>query len=266
MKNFIAFIQLLWHQRRLIVSMAGREVRAQYVGSSLGIIWTLIHPVVMITVFWFVFSVGFKARPMNDVPFVVWLTAGLAPWYIFSEIISGSTNIIVAHAHLVKKTIFFPQILPIVKILSSLLTHAVFLGVLLVLLFFQHMHFSVYYFQSLYYLFCLLVLSLGISWALSALNVFIRDIAQLVTVVLQVGFWVTPIFWDISMMNAKIQWYLKLNPVYYIIQGYRDSFISFKPFWSHPYYTLYFWLVTGVVLAGGALIFRKLKPQFPDVL
>jgi ABC-type polysaccharide/polyol phosphate export permease len=266
MNNFIAFIQLLRTQRRLIVSMAGREVRAQYVGSSLGIIWTLIHPVVMITVFWFVFSVGFKARPMNDVPFVVWLTAGLAPWYIFSEIISGSTNIVVAHAHLVKKTIFFPQILPIVKILSSLLTHAVFLAVLLVLLLFQHMHFSFFYFQSLYYLFCLLMLSLGISWALSALNVFIRDIAQLVTVVLQVGFWVTPIFWDISMMNPKIQWYLKLNPVYYIIQGYRDSFISFQPFWSHPYYTLYFWFVTGVVLIVGALIFRKLKPQFPDVL
>ena len=266
MNNFLAFIHLLRNQRRLIVSMAGREIRAQYVGSSLGIVWTLIHPVVMITVFWFVFSVGFKARPMNDVPFVVWLTAGLAPWYIFSEIISGSTTIIVAHAHLVKKTIFFPQILPIVKILSGLLTHAVFLAVLLALLFFQQMHFSLYYFQALYYLFCLLMLSLGISWTLSALNVFIRDIAQLVAVVLQVGFWMTPIFWDISMMNANIQWYLKLNPVYYIIQGYRESFISFIPCWSHPYYTLYFWLVTTVVLAGGALIFRKLKPQFPDVL
>jgi len=266
MNNFTAFVRLLLSQRRLIISMASREVRAQYVGSSLGILWTLIHPIVMITVFWFVFSVGFKARPMNDVPFVVWLTAGLAPWYIFSEIISGSTNIIVAHAHLVKKTIFSPQILPIVKILSSLVTHAVFVAVLLVLLLFQHMHFSWYYFQALYYLFCLLVLSLGISWALAALNVFIRDVAQLVTVVLQVGFWVTPIFWDISMMNPTIQWYLKLNPVYYIIQGYRDSFITFQPFWSHAFYTMYFWVITTVLLVVGALIFRKLKPQFPDVL
>ncbi len=266
MNNFIAFIRLLWFQRRLIVSMAAREVRAQYVGSSLGIIWTVIHPIVMITVFWFVFSVGFKARPMNDVPFVVWLTAGLAPWYIFSEIISGSTNIIVGHAHLVKKTIFSPQILPVVKILSSLLTHAVFLLVLLALLLFQQMPVSWYFLQVLYYLFCLLMLSLGISWGLSSLNVFLRDISQLVTVVLQVGFWVTPIFWDISMMDAKVQWYLKWNPVYYIVQGYRESFVSFKPFWEHPYYTLYFWLVTGVVMAAGALIFRKLKPQFPDVL
>ncbi|MCI5224614.1 MAG: ABC transporter permease [Candidatus Electrothrix sp. AR4] len=266
MNSLFVFIRLLHDRRRLITAMAVREVRAQYVGSSLGLLWTLIHPIVMISVFWFVFSVGFKAKPLNNVPFIVWLTAGLAPWYIFSEIISGSTNIIVAHSHLVKKTIFSSQILPVVKILSSLVTHAIFLLVLLVLLLFQQMPFSLYYFQALYYLFCMLVLTLGIAWALSALNVFVRDVAQLVTVVLQVGFWVTPIFWDISMMQPKVQWFLKFNPVYYIIQGYRDSFITFYPFWLRPIYTLYFWSVTLGVLLCGAYIFKKLKPQFPDVL
>ena len=109
-------------------------------------------------------------------------------------------------------------------------------------------------------------MSRGLSWATSALNVFLRDVAQLVTVALQVGFWVTPIFWDIQMMPARVQWFLKLNPVYYIIQGYRDSFISSTPFWHHPLYTLYFWCITGVVLVGGAMIFKRLKPQFSDVL
>ncbi len=266
MNSFLAFLRLLLDRRRLITAMAAREVRVQYVGASLGLLWTLIHPIVMISVFWFVFSVGFKARPLNNVPFVVWLTAGLAPWYLFSEIISGSTSIIIAHAHLVKKTIFPAQILPVVKILSSLVTHGIFLLVLLALLLFQQMEFSFYFIQTAYYLFCMLIFALGIGWALSALNVFVRDVAQLVAVVLQVGFWMTPIFWDISMMPSRIQWFLKLNPVYYIIQGYRDSFINFQPFWSHPYYTLYFWAVTLGMLAGGAFIFKKLKPQFPDVL
>jgi ABC-type polysaccharide/polyol phosphate export permease len=112
----------------------------------------------------------------------------------------------------------------------------------------------------------MLVLALGISWGLSALNVFVRDVAQLVTVLLQVGFWVTPIFWDITMMPHKVQRLLKLNPVYYIIQGYRDSFITFQPFWNHLAYTVYYWLFTLAMLAGGAYIFKKLKPQFPDVL
>ena len=137
---------------------------------------------------------------------------------------------------------------------------------LLFLLLFQQMPLSLYYLQAGYYLFCMMILALGISWALSALNVFVRDIAQLVTVLLQVGFWVTPIFWDIQMMPPKVQWFLKLNPVYYIIQGYRDSFISFQPFWNHLSYTAYYWLVTLGILAGGAYIFKKLKPQFPDVL
>ncbi|MCI5226182.1 MAG: hypothetical protein D3918_05840, partial [Candidatus Electrothrix sp. AX2] len=104
MNSLVSFLRLLHTRRCLITAMAVREIRAQYVGSSLGLLWTLIHPLVMITVFWFVFSIGFKAKPLNDVPFVVWLTAGLAPWYIFSEIISGSTNTIVTHSHLIKKT------------------------------------------------------------------------------------------------------------------------------------------------------------------
>lgn len=264
--RFIAFFHLLLARRRLILSMAAREVKAQYVGSFLGLLWTVIHPIVMITVFWFVFSIGFKARPMNDVPFVVWLTAGLAPWYFFSEIVSGSTSMVVANANLVKRTIFYPHILPLVKILSSLVTHLVFVLVLLCLILFQRQPVHFAFLQAFYYAGCLIVLALGISWATAALHVFIRDVAQLVGVALQVGFWVTPIFWDIQMMPERVQWYLKLNPVYYIIQGYRDSFISATPFWHHPEYTLYFWLVAGTVLLGGAAIFKRLKPQFSDVL
>jgi len=109
-------------------------------------------------------------------------------------------------------------------------------------------------------------LALGLALATSALNVFLRDVYQLVTVALQVGFWVTPIFWDIQIMPEQAQWYLKLNPVYYIVQGYRDSFITFVPFWHHSLYTLYFWVVTGLVLIGGSIIFKNLKPQFSDVL
>ena len=264
--DFIAFLQLIWQKRQLIVGMAKRELRSQYVGSFLGVFWAVIHPVVMITVFWFVFSVGFKAKPMSDVPFVVWLTAGLAPWFLFSEIVNGGTNTVVAHAHLIKKTIFYPQILPFVKICSALVIHLVFLTVLLVLIFFQGVPVTFFFIQAGYYLFCLLVLALGLSWTFSALNVFIRDVAQLVSVSLQVGFWVTPIFWDIHMMPPKVQWFLKLNPIYYIILGYRDSFIEGVPFWSHPVYMAYFWFCASTMLLLGAFVFKRLKPQFPDVL
>jgi lipopolysaccharide transport system permease protein len=264
--NIIIFFQQIWLKRRLIMMMSRREVVGQYVGSGLGPFWMIIHPIIMITVYWFVFSIGFKVKPTNDVPFVVWLTAGLAPWFLFSNIISGSTSVIVDHSHLIKKTIFSPQVLPLIKIFASLITHVIFLAILVALILFQHMTVLVWFLQFVYYLGCLVVLALGISWLFSALFVFVRDVGQVVSVLLQIGFWVTPIFWDISLMPLRLQKYLKLNPVYYIVQGYRDSFISGIPFWHRPIYSLYFWCFTGVILCIGTLVFIRLKPQFSDVL
>ncbi len=264
--SFINFLKLILDKRGLIFSMSKREIVTQYVGSLLGFVWTFIHPMVLVTVFWFVFSVGFKSKPMGDVPFVVWLTAGMAPWFMFSDVILGSVGVVVGNAHLIKKTLFPAQILPIIKLLSGSVTHTIFLLVLLSLIFFQQMPASIYFLQVFYYFFCLVVLVIGIAWMVSALNVFIRDIGQVVGVVVQVGFWATPIFWDINMMPANIQIYLKLNPMYYIVQGYRETFISFIPFWTHPELTLYFWTCALSTFMAGALIFKKLKKQFADTL
>ncbi len=246
--------------------MAKREVATQYVGSLLGFIWTFINPIVMIFIYWVVFSVGFKVQPISDVPFVVWLSAGLAIWIVFCDIINGSVGIIVANAHLIKKTLFHSQILPVIKIVSCLITHTIFLVILWGLIITQHMPLSFYYLQFLYYLICMIVLALGLAWAFSALNVFVRDVAQVVGVIIQIGFWATPILWDINIMPPKIQIIFKLNPMFYVVQGYRESFIYFSPFWEHPYQTFYFWIVTAIFFFSGALIFKKLKPQFADVL
>jgi len=265
-KSFIYFVRLIFLQKQLIFSMAKREVATRYIGSILGFIWTFIHPMVMIFVFWVVFSVGFRVQPMNDVPFVVWLTAGMAAWFLFSDIINGAASCVVANAHLIKKTLFHSHILPVVKIVSCLITHGVFLSVLIGLIVFQKMPFSFYYLQFFYYLLCMVILALGFGWAVAALNVFIRDVGQIVGVIIQIGFWATPIFWDINIMPHKIQMAFKLNPMFYIIQGYRESFIYFRPFWEHPRQTAYFWVVSSFMLLIGALIFQKLKPQFADAL
>jgi lipopolysaccharide transport system permease protein/teichoic acid transport system permease protein len=246
--------------------MVRREVKTQYIGSFLGVLWTFIHPLALICVFWVVFSVGFKVQPVNDVPFVVWLTAGMAIWFVFAESVSGSVGAITGNANLIQKTVFPSQILPLIKIISSLVTHSVFLLVLLGFILFQHMPFSIWFVQAFYYLFCMVVLALGLGWGLSALNVFIRDTGQVVAVLLQIGFWATPIFWDINIMPPEWQKWIKLNPVFYLVQGYRDTFIYFTPFWHYPWMTLYFWSVTLLIFVTGALLFQKLKPHFADVL
>lgn len=250
----------------MLRSLAWREVSGMYVGSFLGFIWTFIQPGVMILVFWFVFSVGFKAKPLGDVPFVVWLTAGMAPWFAFSNIVTACSTVIIQYGHIIKKTVFPSQILVAVKILSNMVGHAAFVLLLMVLILFNGMEISWYYLQAVYYLICMVVLASGVGWFISSLNVYARDVGQLVPVVVQVGFWITPIFWDINMMSERVQLWLKVNPVYYIVQGYRDSFINFIPFWEHGLYTLYFWSFSILALLTGGWVFRRLKPQFVDVL
>jgi ABC-type polysaccharide/polyol phosphate export permease len=262
------FLKTLVLQRDLIRSLTKREISSQYQGSLLGFMWAIINPLVMILLFWFVFSVGFRVQPMNNnVPFVIWLTAGLSVWIFFSEAVLGSSEMIVQNAQLIKKTLFKAQILPIVKILSALITHMIFILILFSLMFFKEMPFSWFYLQAVYYLFCACTLALGISWLFSSVTVFVRDASKFLGLFMQVIFWVTPIFWDLEIMtNPQIKTALKFNPIFYIVDGYRDSFISFVPFWTKPEQGLVFWLFSLLILILGATVFQKLKPHFPDVL
>lgn len=266
LKSFYYFIRLLVLQRDMIWSMAKREIARQYMGSLLGFVWTFVNPIILVVVFWVIFSLGFRVQPAENVPFVVWLTCGMAAWFVFADMVIGSVGVVVSNANLIKKTLLHSQILPIVKVVASLITHAIFLGVLLLLILFHRMPVKWCYLQFLYYLFAMTTLALGIGWIGASLNVFIRDVSHVINVFIQVGFWATPIFWNLEMMPPEIHGYLKLNPMFYIVQGYRDSFLYFVPFWERPSEALYFWAVAGSLFVFGALVFKRLKPHFADVL
>jgi len=265
-EGFRNFLLTVFRRRFLIVEMAKRDIMTGHIGSLLGFFWTFVNPVIMVFILWVVFSIGFKAAPKDNVPFVVWLTAGMSVWNAFSEIVNGSTSVIVLNAHLVKKIVFPLSILPVVKLLASFVTHSVFLLVLIFLIALYGMPFSLYWVQALYYFMAMGVLALGLAWMSSAVNVFARDMGQIINVVMQIGFWSTPIFWDPGIMPPKIQCIVKLNPMFYIVQGYRDSFIYFVPFWNHWQMTLYFWGITGLIFVVGAIVFLSLRPHFADVM
>ena len=246
--------------------MSKQDISKNYVGSMLGFFWTFINPLVMVFVLWLVFGLGFRAVPKGDVPFVVWLTAGMAIWNTFTEAIRGSTGVISGNAYLVKKMIFPLSILPVVKLVSSFITHTIFLIMLVGLILLHGLPFSIFWIQALYYFLAMSILALGFGWITSSINIFAKDTGQIVNIILQIGFWATPIFWDLSIMPQKVQTVLKFNPMFYIVQGYRDSFLYFVPFWHHWQMTLYFWGITGLVFTAGAVIFLRLRPHFADVL
>jgi ABC-type polysaccharide/polyol phosphate export permease len=197
---------------------------------------------------------------------VVWLTAGLIIWNAFSESLNGATIAVRTNPHLVKKVLFPLSILPVAKLVASLIIHLVFILILIVLILLYRQPFSIFWFQCVYYLGAMMVFVLGLGWLTTSLFVYIRDVGQVVNVLLQFGFWSTPIFWNLDMMPESTRVWLKLNPMFYIVQGYRESFLSFTPFWHHPMLTLYFWVVTAVILVVGAIVFQRLRPSFADVL
>lgn len=256
----------VYRERKMIYGMSKKEFKARYLGSFLGMAWAFIQPLVMISIFWFVFQVGFKSVPVGNVPFVVWLTAGLVPWFFFSESFSGATHSIVGNGHLVKKMVFKVNILPLVKIQTALYIHVAFLGLCYILLLFYGYYPKLIHLQILYYELALILLVMGLSWLTSALHVFLKDIGEIISMVLQIGFWMTPIFWNASIVPEKYLFILKLNPMYYIVEGFRDTLVYHKWFWESPALTLYFWAFTCIFLFVGAFVFKKLRDHFSDVL
>ena len=115
-------------------------------------------------------------------------------------------------------------------------------------------------------MFAMCVLTLGLGFLTSSITLFFRDMTQIVQVVLQVGFWLTPIFYSEDNIPRALMMILKLNPMFYITRGYRDSFIYGVPFYQRIGTSLYFWIVTGIIFLAGALMFRKMRPHFADVI
>ena len=123
---------------------------------------------------------------------------------------------------------------------------------------------SIYNVQIIYYLFCTLALLIGLAWLLAALAPFIKDTSNIVNVIIQIGFWMTPIFWDPAQMDPVIKLFLQFNPMYYICQGYRDCFIYQEWFWERGAINLYFWILTIGIFVIGVVTFKRLRPYFAD--
>ena len=260
------FLKAIIKNRTLLLSLTKNDLKQKYQGNFLGVAWALIQPTATIIIFWFVFQVGFKSKPVDNFPFILWLVAGMFPWFYFAEGLSNGTNSIIANSFLVKKVVFRVSLLPIVSLLSALGIHIFFIFFMFAMFMYYGYMPEIYWLQLIYYVFALSVFLLGLSWITSSVVVFFKDMGQLVAIIIQFGFWLTPIFWNIMIIPEKYHWLIELNPIVYIIEGYRNSMIYHKWFWEDMHMTIYFWIVTMVIFMIGGLTFKKLRPHFADVL
>ncbi|WP_101876395.1 ABC transporter permease [Lachnoclostridium edouardi] len=270
MRYVLSLLKEIVNKRKLIWDLSKADFRKRFVGSYFGVVWMFVQPVVTVLIYFFIFQVGFKSvPPVPGVPYVLWLVPGIVPWFFYSEVLNTVTGCLQEYHYLVKKVVFQVEILPVIKLISCLMVHGFFILIMLAMTLCYGQAPKITWLQIFYYSFAAAVLALGIGYFTCAVNVFFKDMAQIVSICLQFGMWLVPIMYQEEMFTDKAPWVLtvfKLNPFYYIVAGYRGSILEGNWFWERPTLTLYFWAFTAVMFLAGLKVFKKLRPHFSDVL
>ena len=270
--NPILIFRNLFRNRQLIWNMIKRDIRSTYQGSFLGILWTIIFPLMMLVIYTFVFSVIFQAKwsgtdaskptPMGE--YAIILFAGLTPFTFFSTVISRAPGIVLSVPNYVKKVVFPLEILPVVISGSALFTGLISIGLILIgsLFIYQRIPISIWMlpFASL----PLILFTLGLAWFLASLGVFIRDVGQSVGIILQILFFMTPIFYSADSVPDVLKGIIVLNPLSFIIDCFRQTLIWNKPIdWPAWGLVTFFSFIFAIL---GYAWFIATKKGFADVM
>ncbi len=264
-----SFLLKLSSRRRLILSFIRRDLGSRYLGSSLGVLWAVIHPLVLLVSYTFIFTVLYRpgvSEGRSGEHFVLYLFAGLLPWLYFQDTVQRSSITLIENSNLIRRTVFPSEILPVVIAGSNMVTHLIGFGLLLfVLAIFHGLTWHLVLVPLLWVL--LITWTLGLSWLMAALTVFVRDMSQFLMVALVLWFWFTPIFYSIEQVEDRLPtlaFFLKLNPLTYIVSGYQDLLIHHRL--PEPWMMLALAVSSAACLVVGGVVFRVLKREFVDVL
>ncbi|HEY0348216.1 MAG TPA: ABC transporter permease [Pyrinomonadaceae bacterium] len=260
----------LWELPRrfdLIFSLARRELTARYRGSILGIMWTLVTPMVMIAIFTIIFAGIFKAKfgaSSSQWDYALYLFCGLLPWNAFQESLQLSSSTIVAHANLVKRVVFPLETLPVPLSLAAVVNQlfGTIVLIIAVILLRREMHVTIIYLPLI--LIPQLIATFGAAWLVASLGVFVRDIVQGIALVLMAWMYLTPIIYPESIVPAPYRAAINLNPFTPLVRNYRRIILDgLSPDWSGLAYFAAFALVSFVF---GYWWFARTRKNFADVI
>ena len=259
----------LWHNRQLIVQMTRREVAGRYKGSVLGLAWSFFNPVFMLAVYTFVFSVVFKSRwgvggEESKTQFAVILFVGMIVHGLLAEVLNRAPGLILGNVNYVKKVVFPLEILPVISMGAALFHSLISMGVLLLAFFIfnGYLHWTAV-FTPLVVL-PLAILTLGLSWVLASLGVFLRDVGQTIVIITTVLMFLAPVFYPITTLPEELRPWIMANPLTFIIEQAREVLI-----WGHfPN-----WIGLGTYTAAAIIVawagyawFQKTRKGFADVI
>lgn len=260
------YVQKLYRHRKLIWDLTLLDLRIRYAGSTLGFYWMILNPLLILLVYVLVFGFVLKIRPDpagGPWDYTLLVFCGLLPWIGFSEGLARGTASVLSNRSLIKSMMFPVELIPITSVLASLLSQIVSMGVLLVLL-----SVSGYLGAMAVFLPVMVglqvVFTVGLVWFLSCINVVYRDTSQIIGVMIMLLMVLSPIAYTDSMIPPHLKPFLALNPLYHLINGYRDIlFFNRIPDMAA---VGVFSLVAVLLLTVGHRFFMRLKTVFADIV
>jgi lipopolysaccharide transport system permease protein len=261
------FLRNLVERRTLLMQLVRRDFQQRYVGSAAGWLWGAIHPLVLLLSYYFIFEVCLKTTlPAGEVTdnYPMFLFCGFLPWLLFQDTVVRSAGSLIEHSNLITKTVFPAEVVPVSIFLSSLIHHLIALTVVVACaaIFLKFMTLKILL-LPIYMLFIGL-LGVGVGWIVSSLHVYLRDTAQVLTVVMTLWFWMTPIMITEQMIPSRFHRLIELNPMSRVVSGYRYRLLSAQWPSLRELAVLAAYSITVFILGG--LFFRHLKRGFADVL
>jgi lipopolysaccharide transport system permease protein len=267
-KLFASPLRTIAQNHRLIGSMARRDILARYRGSFGDVFWTVLNPLLLMTTYFFVFGIVLRTRfgaDQSRTGFALYFLAGMLPWLAFSEPVGRAASVILEHRNFVKKLVFPLDTLPVNQVVSGLVTELFGAGVFVAgLLIIRHsLPAAVLWLPVL--LIPQLLFTLGVCWFLAALGVYMRDLGQIMALVLTLWFFITPICYPESTnLSPAIEAVMRQNPLYMLVRGYRAVFLEGHAPELLPMVKL--WAIALALFFLGHVWFYRLRKSFADVI
>lgn len=255
-----------WQHRHLLFLLISREIQARYRSSFLGLAWSLLVPLSTIIVYTFAFSVVIKSTwaTSSSIPYAIILFAGLIPFNLFSEMINQSPTLILRNPNYVKKVVFPLHLLPFVILGTVVFDSLIGLGIIFLSILFVLKTLPVTVLLLPFVYLPLLLILLGLSWFLSSLGVFIRDVGPAVNIMMRLWFFLTPIVYPLTIVPDRYQFFIKLNPMTFITNSFQNLLLWGQPLaWNE----WVIWMIVGIIVCIlGYVWFVKTRKGFADVI
>lgn len=269
MKNVIMIIKEQFDNFGIITRVSKYEEKATYQSHYLGLMWQFLNPLIQIGIYYLIFGLGVNGgKNVDGVPFIVWMLIGIIAWFFINTSLLGGSNSIYQKVAMVSKMKFPVSILPSINIMSNLVSYGWMMGILIVVMLGFGIYPTIYWVQYIYYFICMIAFLFAMGVLNSTITVLVRDYHIMLQSILRLLFYVSGPIWNIQSRNFPmvVVKLLELNPVYYIITGFRESFLSQGWFWEKPTVTLIFWGLVLTILIIGTHIHMKFRARFVDFI